>query len=344
MPSTTLSNELLQQTIAAFNTAGSNKSATAGALGISESTVRRRLRTAEQRGLFEDEFEHTKLPSADVPIEDLIADRKQRFKRLMAFEDATKLINVKIKVNGPVGILHMGDPHVDDDGTDIGKLEHDTQIVCRTPGMFAANVGDTTNNWVGRLARLYASQSTSASEAWRIAEWFVGKCRWLYMIGGNHDLWSGSGDPLKWIVKQNDLYQGHAARLNLMFPNGKEIRVNARHQFKGNSMWNQAHGQMRAAQMGFRDHILISGHRHVSGYGVVKDPSSGLVSHCIQVAAYKIVDEYGKALGLPDGNISPSVVTVIDPDAEREEGLVTVFHDVDAGADFLTYLRKKRKV
>jgi hypothetical protein len=34
-------------------------------------------------------------------------------------------------------------------------------------------VGDTTNNWTGRLARLYADQSTSAAQAWRIAEWLV---------------------------------------------------------------------------------------------------------------------------------------------------------------------------
>ena len=41
--------------------------------------------------------------------------------------------------------------------------------------------------------------------------------------------------------------------------------------------------------------------------------------------------------------ISPSVVTVIDPDAQRETALVQVFTDTELAADFLKFKRRKTK-
>ena len=191
------------------------------------------------------DYEFTPLPDDDVPIEELIAQRKRKFQHKREHEEASKLIPIKVKMDGAIGILHFGDPHVDDDGCDIEAIERHTDLVNRTEGLFAANVGDTTNNWCGRLARLYADQTTSAAQAWKIAEWFINRCNWLYMIGGNHDLWSGSGDPLRWIAKQQDaLYKSSEARLALRFPNGLEVRVNARHDHSGSSIWNPAHGPM----------------------------------------------------------------------------------------------------
>jgi hypothetical protein len=95
---------------------------------------------------------------------------------------------------------------------------------------------------------------------------------------------------------------------------------------------------MKASQMGYHDHILVNGHKHKSGYGLIKDPAAGTVSHCIQVASYKVHDRYAKDKGFPDQHISPSVVTIIDPEAP-EAGFVQVFHDVDAAVDFLKWKR-----
>ena len=105
-------------------------------------------------------------------------------------------------------------------------------------------------------------------------------------------------------------------------------------------MWNTAHGVSKAAQVGWRDQILICGHKHTTGYNILKDPASGLVSHAIRVAGYKIFDRYADQLGLPDANVSPAVVTIIDPDLPDDHpGQVTVFHDVERGAEFLNMLR-----
>lgn len=320
-------------------------------LGMDRKTFSNRVKRAEilygLRPIEPAPFEIEKPPSAGLSTDELVEQRKLRYQRKQEHEDARALIPVKINMDGPIGIVHFGDPHVDDDGTDIFALEHDTGVVAKTPGLFAGNVGDTTNNWVGRLARLYGEQSTTAEEAWQLAEWFMGRCadKWLYVIGGNHDAWSGAGDPLNWITRQRPgLYQSSEIRLNLTFPNGREVRINAHHDFSGHSMWNAAHGSMKAAQMGFRDHLLINGHKHTSGYGIVKDPATGILSHCMQVASYKIYDRYAREKGFRDQHIAPCVTTIINPYAKKETGLISAFWDVDEAAEYLTHLRRKARV
>ena len=97
-------------------------------------------------------------------------------------------------------------------------------IINNTKGMFAGNLGDIQNNWVGRLSFLYGQQSTTAKESWRLTEHFVNRVYWLYLVAGNHDVWSGDGDPLDFIMRDHKgVYEKWGARLNLRFPNGKEV-------------------------------------------------------------------------------------------------------------------------
>lgn len=315
-------------------------------LGIPRPTFQHRLRTARDLGLVAGkpaDFDRDPLPDAEMPVEQLLEWRKQQFEKKHKAERARQLIDVRVKLDGPVGIVHLGDPHVDDNGTDIGLLEKHCKLIRKTPGLLGANVGDLQNNWIGRLARLYAEQSTSAAQAWQLTEWLVNQVDWLYLIKGNHDLWTGSGDPLDWMRRgAHGVTEAWGARLNLKFPNGKQVRVNARHDFAGHSMWNTAHGPSKAAQMGWRDHVLTCGHRHTSGYAILKDPASGLISHALRVAGYKVYDRYAKDLGLPNQNITPAVVTIIDPRHEDDDPrLVTTINDVEEGAEYLAFKRKK---
>jgi hypothetical protein len=285
-------------------------------------------------------------PVDEIDLDELIARRKQQFSRKARLEDAGKLINVRVRLDGPIGLVHLGDPHVDDDGTDIAALERHCGIVRATKGMFVGNVGDTTNNWIGRLARLYAQQSTTAREAWALAEWLfemIGD-KAIYLVGGNHDAWSGDGDPLSWIARQHTraaANQSSEVRIALKFPKGRDVRVNARHDFKGHSLYNPAHGAMKSLLQGVRDHIAVCGHKHTSGYGVLKDPDTGMVGHAIQVAAYKIIDRYAREGGFRDQHISPCAVTVINPLATHEANVVQLFWEPEIAADYLTFLRRR---
>ena len=278
-----------------------------------------------------------------MPIEEIIEHRKKQYDYKIGSRDSRKLINIHINVDGPIGIAHFGDPHVDDDGTDLSQIIHWMNVINNTDGMFAGNLGDIQNNWIGRLAALYGQQSTSAKESWRLSEYFVNKLDWLYLVAGNHDVWSGDGDPLEFIMRDHKgIYQRWGARMNLIFPNGKEIRINARHTFKGNSIWNTAHGVARAAQTGWSDHILTCGHTHVSGYQVIKNPANGLISHALQVASFKIIDNYADKLGLDDKNIFNCPVTIIDPRYDDHDNrLITTIFNPETASEYLKYLRSK---
>ena len=288
-------------------------------------------------------FELPDLPSSGPTAEELLERRAQDFNRKARAAEARRLIPIKITIDGPVGIALFGDPHVDDDGTDIVKLQRDVALINRTPGLFAANVGDYRNNWIGRLARLWSEQSTSARDSRTLAEWLLRACPWLFLVGGNHDAWSGADDPIEWIAAQvHALHEPFQCRIDLQFNNGRSVRLNARHDFRGRSEWNTAHGPSKAAQRGWRDHVLACGHTHVSGYAVLKDPASGLISHALRVASYKVFDRHAVASGFPDENIFNCPVIIIQPQyADSDPRLVTTIFDTETAADFLTWLRAK---
>ena len=346
-----------EQILKSLQDANGIRAAVATKLGMSERTLLLRVKKLKDKGFIVPDstyqpgkqivqhgaFEFTPLPDDDIPIEELIAQRKRKFQHKREHEEASKLIPIRIKMPGAIGLLHFGDPHVDDDGCDIEAIERHTALVNATEGLFACNVGDTTNNWCGRLARLYADQSTSAAQAWKLAEWFVNRCNWLYMIGGNHDLWSGSGDPLKWIARQqNALYKSSEARIALRFPNGAEVRVNARHDHAGSSIWNPAHGPMKAALMGTRDHLYVAGHKHESAYSLLKDPITGITMHTMKVASYKVYDRYAKERGFRDNSLSPCALTTINPDLPpNHPDLIKVWWEPEEGAEYLRWMRSK---
>lgn len=322
----------------------------AAQLGLTRRALAHRVMTAKKKIVdgtlrVDKPFEIPSLPDGRPDPEALIKRRKEDFDRTRIAKTARKLIPVNIKADGPIGIVHFGDPHVDDDGTDIGLLEDHVKIINKTEGLFGANLGDLQNNWIGRLARLYGEQSTSRADAWILTEWLVGAVQWLYLVAGNHDAWSGEGDPLKWIARQtNNPLEYHGCRLGLHFPNGKQVRINARHDFAGHSMWNPAHGPMKAVQGGWRDHILTCGHKHVSFVaGPLKDPASGLLSWVVRCAGYKTYDRYAEERGLPDQNAFAACVTIIDPQyADDDARLITVIPDVQEGAEFLKWKRRKK--
>jgi len=325
-----------------------------GLTGVSRDQVQRILRAARDRGELPDRaqgsnrtdlsvgFRSPDLPSHVRSIEELKADRRSEFTRVDTAEQARHLIPVEVLIDGPVGICHMGDPHIDDPGSDFPTLERDIKIINETPAFWAATVGDMQNNWCNRLAHLHSEQTVTSEEAWILVEWLVRSTDWIYMVGGNHDLWAKGSDPLQWIRRLSSVAVGEysGARIALQFPNGKEVRINARHDFSGSSQWNLAHSLMKAFTMGFKDHILTAGHRHADAYGLCVDPESGLIGHALRTSGYKVHDSFAKQQGFVDHRVRPSVCTIIDPSREDDDpNLIQVFWDTQRAADYLTWIR-----
>lgn len=316
--------------------------------GLTQTSFYRRWARARDKGFdtepLEKPFDVEPLPDELPTAEELLARRRKQFDRKRTAKDARKLVKVDVRVDGPVGLAFVGDPHVDDDGTDIALLEEHVAIFKANDALLPLAIGDYSNNWIGRLARLYGQQSMSAAEAWVLVEWLVRALPWVVLVGGNHDLWSGDGDPIKWMAKSARVnYEANGIRLGIHLPSGREIRVNARHDFSGKSQWNTAFGPAKAAQMGWRDHILTAGHTHVSGIQVVRDPMSGLISHCLRIGSYKTHDRYADERGLPNQNFAISPVVVVRPQFEDSDNrLLTTFFEPGTASEFLTWLRGRK--
>lgn len=284
-------------------------------------------------------FEVPSAPDKELTAEEIIEHRLKVFERKEAHERWKRLIPVEVKIDGPIGIAHLGDPHLDDDGCDLQLLLSHIELVNSHPAVFAANAGDVTNNWVGRLAKLYAKQGTTEQQAWKLAAWFVQSVQWLYIIGGNHDAWSGGTDPVRWFADQAGVtYQMDGARVALRFPNGRECRINARHDHKGHSQFNKAHGPMKAAFFGYRDHIYTAGHLHTDGY--IRQRLANVPIHAFRVGAYKRYDDFASTIGAPSEDSSPAYMTVIDPSFdETDDRFITTFTSLEAGLVYLKAIR-----
>lgn len=361
MSNNTITHEDLVTAVEAYNLYKSQRVA-AKALNLSKGALIRRLDKAKAEAsdgnsellqLLEGsnnnhvEHEHFSYPQSPLePIEttdEWFERRVTRAKRIRATSDRMKDFHVGVRDSKPYGVLHIGDPHLDDDGTDLEELAEDLTIVNKTKGMYALCVGDLTNNWVGRLTKLYEHQQDGKKDAILAVEWFintVGKNNWLAIINGNHDMWSGAENIVNWLCRNSDIpHADWKMRFRLKHTSGEDVTLNCAHDFKGHSMYHGSHGALKEAIFGTRDDIYSCGHKHSTSY-LVEKIGDEKVCHMVRVAGYKVVDEYAKVHGFRDQRIRGSALTIIQPENPPESRVVT-FLDPREGSDYLTYLRSK---
>tara|TARA_Y100001973_G_C5025284_1_gene245223 strand:+ start:175 stop:657 length:483 start_codon:yes stop_codon:yes gene_type:complete len=130
------------------------------------------------------------------------------------------------------------------------------------------------------------------------------------------------------------------ARIEVLFPKGDPIRLVAKHDFKGSSIWNRAHGPLRESKLNPWGDVYISGHRHiwVSHYeeGGDTKPRWSLI-----VRGFKFFDEYAEELGFHEHEHGETCTTIFDPESKSPMERVRVVWDVEEAADMLTWLRRR---
>jgi len=275
---------------------------------------------------------------SDLSVADIINIKSRHFARLKTYHDASTWHTVRVNETLPIGVIWFGDPHIDDDGADIDLLVKHTKL-CRQPGMYGANLGDVTNNWTGRLAKLYQNQSTSVKRARALAEWFMldAGVTWICQLIGNHDAWENGAEILERIAAKRVPIHDWEARFKLQFANRVSVKVHAAHDFRGHSMWNIGHGPMRAAMMGSDADLLVCGHKHT---GIISTfEHGGRVRTVARARGYKRFDKYAKVNGFPETDFAPSIMTVIDPTASDPSARIMTFADPVVGARVLKALR-----
>ncbi len=342
-----LTDQQLRETLDFLKLHDGNMSAAAAAMGVPRTTLASRLETARARGIApspERDFVIPEFPDDDIPVEEIISLQIRRFEKRKQSHDAHTWFDVQIKDDKPVGILWMGDPHVDDNGCNWAVLRRHCELARDTDGLYGANIGDTTNNWAGRLMALYANQDASVKTARRLAEFLMldSGVPWIVWIVGNHDKW---GDGSAVLAQMAQRYGTQAlvchdweVRFNLVFPNGAKFPVHAAHDFPGHSQWNPLHGPMKQGRFGRDACLLIAGHKHNWGVFRFENADKGIHQSFVRVRGYKFMDDYARQRGYPEQETGCAVITIFDP--SKPESGVLVFDDVEAGADYLTWLRR----
>lgn len=311
-------------------------------LGISRRALQHRLKHIRSDNNVASKFTAPKLPTSLPTIDELLEARTKQGDRSIEADEARHLIPIDVNINGPFGLWIWGDPHVDDNGCNMRLLRQHVELA-KHSAILSGHIGDIANFWVGRLARLYAHQSTSVHEAIMLAEWLLTQHEQLFVVLGNHDAWQGAGleNPLNWILKHSaGVTEEHGVRIGLKSPNGVVTRINCRHDFPGRSQYNINHGMRRELAFGHRDHVLVSGHLHSGGDQGLCHDGDGMVSQLVRVSGYKQVDHYAKQLNFPPQKIHPSALIIIDPrEPETSRARAWCAPTVEIGVKLLNALR-----
>ena len=318
--------------------------------GVDVNTIRRwakQFKRLEQKTKNDDSLLDIAPPeffNPDKPIEEYIDDICESYSRREKAHFQRKWMEFTVNMSGPIALVFIGDPHVDDNGCNWPLLKEHTEIIEKTEGMFSIPLGDYTNNWIGYLAsKKYPDQEITHKRAWELAEWFLKRIKPLVIIKGNHDLWSASKgvkDPLDFI-SQGTVCEEWQARFQLKFPNNRIVKIHAAHNFKGDSIYNPNHGPMREELFsGSIADIYAAGDKH---NWIISRYENARVNKCpvmFRARGYKYIDQYAEHLGYEPQRYGASVTCIIQPDKEGPTA-ISVWPELTEAKEYLNYLRSK---
>jgi hypothetical protein len=280
------------------------------------------------------------LPSSELEPDEIIEQAAVRFERHQAARDARRWMEIKVKTNKPFALAFVGDPHLDNNGCNWPLLREHIKILSKTDGLYATNLGDLTDNWVGRLVRLYADQEMSKKSAWKLAKYFMRDAgiKWLCHIIGNHDAWNDGPYLIKANAAPMVPVEDWQSRFQIVFPNGSRVRIHAAHDFPGSSIWNPMHGPQKASMLLEHADIYAAGDKHNWAINQSENANRDFVYHLIRARGYKMIDQYADNLGYASQKYGATITAVIDPVGIGVKK-IRCFADIEEAAEFLTWKR-----
>ena len=205
-------------------------------------------------------------------------------------------------------------------------------MVRETEGLYGVNIGDLTNNWLKVLGHLYAHQHTTDDEAVKLCEWIIGAIDWLWIVLGNHDKWSILAER---ICEEKQVMHVSHGGIFVIRCGDHELKIDARHDHAGRSMYNPAHGQIKRNYRGSDARIIVGGHIHQGARTTIRNGVTGQLSECIRLGAFKRYDEYADMKGFDEDSVGPACLVTVDPKTDD----VQCWFNVDSGARYLQMLR-----
>lgn len=341
------------ETVEALQKHNGNKRATARALGITPGAINNRLDSGERQfGPAADaaaSFTSPVLPGVEMETEALLDHLTTRAETRKIAATARKWMEFKMNINGPYGLMFMGDPHLGDNGCEIKQLRHDMALAQdpKRP-LFLVCMGDVGNFWSNRLQRLYMEQETSLQQELQLAEWYFGSRKtdgsplWFLIIQGNHDVMlPGVGEFLQRMARGVAPCEEWRAQFTVKSPNGFQFKVWAQHDFPGGSQYSTVFAPHKKGMLTGGDaDLYVQGHRHSWGLHQDEDTESGRVFWSAQARGYKILDGFARRIGYADHSYGHSITAIVDPDATGP-ARVKCFPDTEEAAEFLDWKRQK---
>ena len=288
-------------------------------------------------------FNPPSIPADDIPVEALIDQLAERFGRRAENATAKQWMRFSLHKPGPYALAFVGDPHLDDNGCNWPLLKRDVELM-RRPHVHGVMLGDVTNNWSGKLQRLYAHQDVTRDRAWKLAEWFWGAVPWLVLVKGNHDIWSqshGQGDPLDWMARGKAVLEDWQAKFEVV-AGDHSLKVWASHDFKGTSIYNPLHGPMRAQRFSSGEaDILASGHQHHWELFHGEDADKSHKPHwLIRARGYKFLDPHADRHQYASQQHGATVAAVVDP-SRTGPAAVQCYADLAEAVEILEFKRAR---
>lgn len=336
-----LATERQREYLEAIELHGSERAAQI-ALGVGNDVVSKAMRRLRAKLEQEPVPTAPPLPPSDIDTDDIISMMSKRFERRHAHKQAKRWREFSVPTNGPYALMLFGDPHVDDDGCNWPLLQDHCDLAARTKHLYAVSIGDVSNNWVGRLTKLYANQETSVETARKLIRWLLleSGVPWWMWIHGNHDAWCEGIPIIEGMNAHNVVMEDWQAKVTLVSPNGHKLRLWAAHNFPGTSQWNKLHGPQKAAQMNDWAHLYVAGHHHNWALHHEEHDHRNFVYWLARCRGYKFMDTYAEHLGYGEQVYGSSILAVVDPGASKQNAL-TCFADPHEGVDFLAFKRRK---
>ena len=244
----------------------------------------------------------------------------------------------------PFAIAFFGDPHADNKNCNLDRLYQDV-MTAKAAGFRCIQMGDILDNFhaTGKLAPIQAENCVSVQEGLGMARWLIrdSGVRWDGHILGNHDAWlKAPGFELMagWAREAGTGLYDWLHNFGYRWDGGS-FRVTAAHDFKGSSIYNPVHGNMkRALEDGWAD-LYVSAHRHNAATAGAENAFRKRRYSFLRVKGYKDADTHAHRGGYQQQEEGHSAVAVVDPHSQTMEGRMRLIYDFAEAAEFLAMLR-----
>lgn len=346
MPTPAHTDEYLSRIVSLYRANERKMHQTAKELGINRTTLQSQLRVARERGLLDGRPDTVDMPEfvafgdEEEDIQDILNRKAKNFERKLKAQSDRDWFKIRVNETKPYGVIAFGDPHLDDDGANIPLLRKHLDIASK-PGVYGIQIGDVTNNWVGRLERLYANQETSRNTGRRLIEWFMweSSVSWLCWVLGNHDVWNEGTDFHLRLAQNRIPVLDWRAQFSLVHPSGTAARFDASHGRKGHSQWNALHATLKAAKLGELADVYLTGHTHNYGAEDLEIAERKHSTWLIQLRGYKFFDSFGLHNNFAEYQRGSSVFLIVDPSPRASRSIIQCFEDIELGYRVLEMLR-----